>query len=79
MRDLVRADAAAGAGAVLHHHRLPERLGHAGAHQARHDVGVAARSEWHDQAHRTLRERGEGGKRRQRQGRAQRLQQGTAN
>mgnify|MGYP000586644067 CR=1 FL=1 len=43
------AEVAAGAGPVLHHHRLAERLGHLGADEARDGVGGAGR-EGHDHA-----------------------------
>jgi hypothetical protein len=44
------ADVAACPGPVLDHHRLPQLLGHALAHGARHQVGGAAGRVGHDEA-----------------------------
>ena len=51
-RHLGGGDGAAGAGAVLHQHRLAHRLAHALPDQARDDVGGAAGRERHQDAHR---------------------------
>ncbi|KAG1246807.1 hypothetical protein G6F65_020493 [Rhizopus arrhizus] len=47
-RDDARADVAAGAGAVLHHHWLPQLLLQVGADAARQQIGAAAGRERHD-------------------------------
>ncbi|SPA22716.1 hypothetical protein CBM2633_B90007 [Cupriavidus taiwanensis] len=50
----LRADDAASAGAVFHHHRLAEQLAHALADQARGDIGRATRGRRHDQPDRLV-------------------------
>jgi hypothetical protein len=52
--DEVAGDVAVGAGAVLHHHRLAERLRQRRRHGARDLVGGAARREAHDHADRLV-------------------------
>ena len=54
------ADAAAGAAAVVDHHRLAERARDPFADQAADDVGIAAGRERHDQMDRPVRIGGEG-------------------
>ena len=49
------AHVTAGAGAVLHHHRLAERVGELGQDLARHRVGGPARHEGDDEPHRAVR------------------------
>ena len=52
--DGLRADVAAGAGAVLDNHVLAEKLGHLRREQPHHHVGAAAGGERHDHAHRAV-------------------------
>ncbi len=59
-RHHLRADAAAGAAAVLHHHRLADRLRNLVADHAADNVGIASGREWHNQMDRPLRIGGEG-------------------
>jgi hypothetical protein len=54
LRRHVRADGAAGAGLVLDHDRLAEALAQLLRHDARDDVGGAARREADHQLHRTV-------------------------
>ncbi len=54
------ADAAAGAGAVVDHHRLSERLADLIADDAADNVGIAAGRERHDQPDRPVGKSGEG-------------------
>ena len=65
------ADAAAGAAAVVDHHRLPKRHFHLFADDAADDVGIAAGRERHDQMDRPVRIGGEGFTRKQAQRRAE--------
>jgi hypothetical protein len=50
--DLIGADVAARAHAVLHHELLPQEVSHLGAHDARDDVGRTAGGERYDDANR---------------------------
>ena len=50
LRDEIRADHAARAGAVFHHHGLAQRLGKGRGHQAAHGIHQATRRELRDQA-----------------------------
>ena len=68
--DDIGPDAAAGAPAILDHHRLAQRFLHALGNDARGDVGRAAGGKRHHDAQRLRRERLRRGKRRQ-QGREQ--------
>ena len=54
-RHRLEPDVAVAAGAVLDDERLPERLGEAGAEEARRDVGDAARGDVDDHPHRLRR------------------------
>jgi hypothetical protein len=46
------ADDAAGASAIVHNHRLPERLGYALREDAREEIGAAARRKWNNESDR---------------------------
>jgi len=48
-RDRFGGDIAAGARAILHHHRLPKRLRKRLGDRARHDVRLPSGREWNDQ------------------------------
>ena len=52
--DRVDAQHAAGAGAVLHHHRLAQNFLQRRLHGARHRVGAAAGREWNEKAERPV-------------------------
>ena len=53
-RDAAGTDGSVGAGDVLHHDRLAQGLGQTLADQARHDIGIAAGRERHDQLERAI-------------------------
>ena len=55
LRDRIGAERAAGAGAVVHHDGLLERLGHLGREDARHRIDAAAGRERHHEADRLVR------------------------